>query len=194
MVTTRKKIISNIITIALIGLTIAMLVRPNFKAMVISGLMKIGLFQPGVSKKENKPGLDPQYNVQFTTSDGKTYTNETLKGKVVFINFWATWCPPCIAEMPTIARLQASFKNNPDIVFLLADADKDLPKATDFLKEREMDLPVTISNGEIPPGWYKGTLPTTVVLDKQGNMVFQHEGVADYNSKKFKTFLKDLLK
>lgn len=189
----KKKILSNTLTASLLVLTLALFVFPEFKAVVIRGLMKVGLFQPRVTATKTTPPEATATSVQFVTTSGQTHTPESLKGKVVFINFWATWCPPCIAEMPAINELYTSFKDNPGIVFLLVDADQDLPKATAFIKEKAFSLPVSSFRGTVPASWYSGTLPTTVVLDKAGNVVYQHEGAADFSNKKFRAFLEKLL-
>src|SRR5690606_3035773 len=65
-------------------------------------------------------------DVAFKDKDGKTVSLKSLKGKVVFINFWATWCPPCIHEMPSINELKKTFKGNDNIVFLMVDVDNNI--------------------------------------------------------------------
>ncbi|WP_211218059.1 TlpA family protein disulfide reductase [Niabella aurantiaca] len=182
----------NLVTAGLLVLALALFVFPEFKAVVIRGLMKVGLFQPRVTATKTTLPEATAASVQFISATGQTHTPQSLKGKVVFINFWATWCPPCIAEMPAINELYASFKENPGIVFLLVDADQDLPKATAFMKEKQFSLPVSSFRGTVPTSWYSGTLPTTVVLDKAGNLVYQHEGAADFSNKKFRAFLEGL--
>lgn len=193
--TKKKKLFSfsNIITALLIVFAAGMLFFPTFKATVLQGLMKVGLFQPGVSAKAERPSTEKNWNVSFTNSKGEIIDGSALKGKVVFVNAWATWCPPCIAEMPSVNELYKNYKSNPDVVFLLVDADNNLPKSEKFMTDKGFDLPVYISQDNIPEEWYDGTLPTTIVLDKKGNIMYHHAGVANYNSSKFKSFLQELL-
>lgn len=189
-----KKIlsVSNLLTLALLVFTAAMFIFPEFKATVLQGLMKIGLFQPGVSDKNVPSTPEKNWNVSFTNSKGEIVDGNSLKDKVVFINYWATWCPPCIAEMPSINELYNEYKNNPDIVFLLVDADNDFTKSESFMKKKSFNLPIYTSQTQAPPEWYEGSLPTTVVLDKKGGVAFKHTGVANYESKKFRDFLQKL--
>ncbi|MBO9591840.1 MAG: TlpA family protein disulfide reductase [Niabella sp.] len=189
-----KKTVQNLITAGLFAFVLALFIFPEFKAVIIRGLMKVGFFQPRVETTKTLPPETATASVQFMTAGGHIHTPESLKGKVVFINFWATWCPPCIAEMPAIHELYNAFKNNPNIVFLLVDADQDLPKATDFIKKKQLDLPVASFRGTVPASWYGGTLPTTLVLDKTGAIVYRHEGAADFSNKKFHAFLETLLR
>ncbi|MCF3111228.1 TlpA family protein disulfide reductase [Niabella sp. CC-SYL272] len=188
-----RKIGSNGLTAVLLVAALSLFIFPEFKAVVIRGLMRVGFFQPRVAAIPARPPEATTGSMQFITATGETHTPESLKGKVVFINFWATWCPPCIAEMPAIDELYTTFKNNPNMVFLLVDADQDLPKAADFIKKKQFNLPVASFRGTVPTSWYSGTLPTTVVLDKMGNIVYHHEGAADFSNKKFRAFLETLL-
>lgn len=120
--------------------------------------------------------------ISFKDKDGKTVSLSSLKGKVVFINFWATWCPPCIQEMPTINELKQSYKGNDDIVFLMVDVDNNIEKSTAFMEDKKYDLPVYVPASEIPSDYLGSAIPTTVILDKSGDMIARMEGGRDYNS------------
>lgn len=195
--TTQKKYFtsSNIITALMVVFALGMMVSPGFKAVVIQGLMKVGLFKPSIEKvpAESVSQSATSYNINFYDDKGASLNSDALKGKVVFLNFWATWCPPCIAEMPSVNELYNAFKQNPGIAFILVDADSDLPKANNFMLKKEFQLPVYKTTQPIPAAWYEGSLPTTVVLNKAGNVVYKHTGAADYNSEKFHKFLNDLI-
>ena len=126
--------ISNALTATMMVFVVIMLVSPNFKGVIIQGLMKIGLFQPDVSAKNEKTLISKisqgeQTGVLFKDETGNITDLSDLKGKVVFINFWATWCPPCIAEMPSINKLQEKFKDNEDFLVLMVDADNQPDKS-----------------------------------------------------------------
>ena len=172
---------SNMFSAVLIILTIAMMISPEVKGWAIQGLMKIGLFQPRIDKiQEIQQERLP--NISFKDRNGKIVDLASLIGKVVFINFWATWCPPCIAEMPSINALYGKFKDNENVVFLMADVDGNDQKSDSFMKKHHYDLEVVSPAGDIPPVFMQGAVPTTVILDKDGKMVYRQEGAADYNS------------
>lgn len=193
-----KKIFSpsNIFTAILIAFTIAILFFPNFKALIIQGLMNVGLFQPAISANKISESNTPANRVSaiFVNAAGDQVDTKNLEGKVIFINFWATWCPPCIAEMPSINKLYLKYKDNKNIVFIIADADADLAASTSFMKKREFGLPLYIPQTIPPKEWFEGSLPTTIVLDKKGNIAYRHSGAANYNSSRFQGFIDDLLK
>lgn len=132
-------------------------------------------------------------DVAFKDKDGKTVSLSSLKGKVVFINFWATWCPPCIHEMPSINKLKKSFNGNGDIVFLMVDVDNKMEKSSAFMKENGYDLPVYVPASDIPSNYLGGAIPTTVILDKSGDMIARMEGGRDYTDPQIVKALNELV-
>lgn len=189
---------SNILTLAFIIFILALLIKPAFKAYVLQGMMKIGLFQPDIpdtaGEESSIHSLEVTAGILFKDSLGNLVRLEEQKGKVIFINFWATWCPPCIAEMPSIEKLYNRFKNNPNILFIMADADNDFKKASAFMIKNDYQLPVYTIAGNLPSTIYSGTLPTTVIIDKSGKIVFSHEGIADYGNAEMIGFLEKMSK
>ena len=191
--------ISNALTATMMVFVVVMLVSPNFKGIIIQGLMKIGLFQPDVSTENEKVpnskiSQEEKSEVLFKDETGNVIELSDLKGKVVFINFWATWCPPCIAEMPSINKLQEKFKDNEDFIVLMVDADNQLDKSIKFMSKRNYNLKVFTPASQIPTELLGNALPTTVILDKKGKTVFKHEGGADYTNQEFIKFVEILLK
>lgn len=184
---------SNISTGILFLLLLAIIFSPDVKGYVIQGLMKIGLFQPNVPASAQSGISIPEKAVYFKEMQGDTVNLSDLKGKVVFINFWATWCPPCIAEMPSINTLYAKYKNHKKIVFLMVDMDGKIEKSSAFMKKRKFDLPVFVPASEIPIQYFSGSLPTTLILNKEGNLVFKHMGGADYSHPEVSAFLDKLI-
>ena len=191
--------ISNALTAIVMVFVVVILVSPNFKGVVIQGLMKIGLFQPDVSAKNEKTPISKisqgeKTGVLFKDETGNIINLSDLKGKVLFINFWATWCPPCIAEMPSINKLQEKFKDNKDFIVLMVDADNQPDKSIKFMAKRNYNLKVFTPASQIPTELLGNALPTTVILNKKGKTVFKHEGGADYTNQEFIKFVEILLK
>lgn len=186
---TRNNILNGIIG----ALLLVLLLVPSAKALVIEGLMQIGLFKPATSHQadDNIPATDLS-DLRFRDASGKVVAIGDLKGKVVFINFWASWCPPCLAEMPSIHKMYEKFKDNSSFVFIFVDADGDLLKAKKFMDKRRYGLPVYDVASEIPEAVFSGSLPTTVVLDKQGRVSYNESGAANYNDNKFIAFMTKL--
>lgn len=185
--------LSNLVTALLVFFIAAMLFFPGVKAGAIRGLMTIGLFQPKTpSLEEGNTALisAPSFSVRDVSDQSIDLADQ--KGKVLFINFWATWCPPCIAEMPSINTLYQQFRDDPNVQFILLDVDAQPQKSRDFMTKNNWTLPVYIPNQNIPPDYFTGTLPTTVIVNKKGQITFKHSGVGDFSNKKIKDYLKAL--
>ena len=199
---------SHIYNAVLLAFVLLMIFSPGTKALVSQGLMKIGLFKPNLSAPkdgisepntastpENTMELagNGQPSVLFMDSSGTQTDAANLNGKVVFINFWATWCPPCIAEMPSIDKLYQEFKDHEQVVFLMVDVDKQIVKSEAFMQKKKLSLPVHIPVGQIPGHWLGNSIPTTVILDKNGMIAARHEGMADYSRKEVFDFINELI-
>lgn len=193
---------SHIFNIVLLGFAVLMLVSPGTKAWVSRGLMKVGLFKPNLETPANSKehsgarthtAYMQQGSLSFLDSEGNRYDAASLAGKVVFINFWATWCPPCIAEMPSINQLYQQFKDHEQVLFLIVDVDNEMEKSVQFMNDKKLGLPVHVAQGEIPTAWLGRSIPTTVILDKKGEIAARHEGMADYGRKEVVEFMNELI-
>ena len=158
-------------------------------------LMKAGFFQPDLpAKTESSAALAPAEQASFKDGEGKIVDLSALKGKVVFINFWATWCPPCIAEMPSINTLYHQFKDDKKVVFLMVDLDGNYAQSSAFMKKNGYDLPVYTPASEIPAAYFSGSLPATAILDQNGQLSFHHVGGADYSNPEVAEHIRKLSK
>lgn len=195
----KKKLItwSNATTVALAFLIIAIVISPQTKATMIQGLMRAGLFKPPVEDTEPDKTANGGTNLApglvLRTPDGKSFDTKDQKGKVLFINFWATWCPPCIAEMPSINEMYARYKSNRKVMILEVDVDGNFSKSVPFMKKNKYQLPVYNLASEPPEGFLSAAIPTTVIIDKTGAIVARHEGGADYADKAFYKYLDGLI-
>jgi len=187
----RKRIVNSIANVVFFGSLLLLIFSPDAKSWFLKQLISVGLFKAEITNK-NPKGITPSFFV-FEDEKGKMISTENLKGKVVFINFWASWCPPCRAEMSSLNKLYNEFKADDRLVFLFMNEDEDVQKAKIFLQSNHYTIPITTSGGNIPPEIFTGTLPTTIVLNKEGKIIMKHEGLAGYDSDGFVKELKELL-
>jgi len=173
------------------GALLLVLLNSNVKSFVLQGLVNTGLFDARI--KEKRAVIKEPASFSFYTEKGEVISTADLKGKVVFINFWATWCPPCRAEMPSLQELYNELKEDKRIIFLFINEDEEASKAAEYLQKHSFTLPLQTRAGQVPPEIFSGTLPTTVVLNKDGRVVYQKEGIANYSNKAFVEQLKALL-
>jgi thiol-disulfide isomerase/thioredoxin len=191
----KKITLSQVFSVLMLLFIASYLYSGKVKSWVIMGFMMIGFFTPPIPPKS--PGQKlyqaPPFEVQ--NINGQIISLQQQKGKVVFLNFWATWCPPCLAELSSINNFYLKIKDNPNIVFISVDSDNDLPKSTLFLQKRGYQFPVYGGNaGALPEQFFSGTIPTTIVIDKNGFVVFNHINRANYNDEKFAAYILDLAK
>lgn len=185
-----KKNAFTIVMVIFIGI---MFFSPDAKSFVLRQLMATGLFNASMDKKDAGTANQTNTDFDFTNEKGNVQNTASLRGKVVFINFWASWCPPCRAEFPSIETLYKQFKDNPDIVFLTINEDNDPAAGKAYLEKEKFSVPMYQSSGNVPAEIYSGSLPTTIVLDKNGNIRLHHTGFANYASGKFVKQIEELI-
>ncbi|MEG3619547.1 TlpA disulfide reductase family protein [Magnetovibrio sp. PR-2] len=146
----------------------------------------------GFSLLTNMP---PIPGVDMLDEAGNTVTFDKFKGKVVVFNLWATWCPPCIREMPDLNSLQVEFKDQDFIVVPVASGKQGTEEPAEFLRKRNLDALTTYYDpgSEFLRMFDIETLPTTFVLDKNGNMRGGVIGMTDWYSDEAKAMLRALL-
>lgn len=186
-----KRLIKRVLNILLIAFFIFIIISPNGKAWLLQQFVAVGLFKPEI-KKDTARDLPLSSSFAYTDSTGNVNNTANLKGKVVFINFWASWCPPCRAEMPSLHELYKKLQNDTNFIFLFINEDDDKTKAINYLEKNHFSFPAYYTTGDVPAEIFKGNLPTTIVINKQGKVVLNHEGIGGYDSDSFIRELKEL--
>lgn len=126
--------------------------------------------------------------------DGKTVPFGSLKGKVVFMNIWATWCPPCIAEMPNIQSLYEKVGSD-KIAFVMLSVDEGgMEKVQKFIDKKGYTFPVYMPASEFPQEFYSSAIPTTFIISPEGKIVAKQEGMAEYDTQEVRDFLQGMVK
>jgi peroxiredoxin len=133
----------------------------------------------------------------FTLEDtkGNKVTLSSLRGKVVMVNFWATWCPPCKEEMPSMERLN-KFMSDEDFVMLAINADDNGREVVpDFLKKNPHDFTVLYDDqGAVKQSYGVYKMPESFIINKDGTIVEKVIGAIDWASPKTVAYIKNLIK
>ncbi len=112
--------------------------------------------------------------------DGKSVKLDDLRGKVVVLNLWATWCPPCVEEMPTLDGLAKKMAGR-DLVVLAVAEDDDSSRVGPWIRERGFTLPVLLDGRGVVGSYFGITgYPETFIIDRQGKIVHRHVGFRDW--------------
>lgn len=122
--------------------------------------------------------------------DGNDIPMAQFRGKPLFINFWATWCPPCRAELPNIQRLYDTMKDQGVGFLMISKETPDIVKA--FLKENGYTFPCYLVEEDPPRPFRVGSIPTTMLLTPDGEIAFVHTGPVAWDGPRTQEFLKQL--
>lgn len=123
--------------------------------------------------------------------DGGEAPLSAFEGKVLFVNRWATWCPPCIVEMPAIGRLIQQVPSE-DMAYLLV-SDEPLDVVREFVGEQGWQLPVYVYAGDEPAPFRSSSIPATFIVDREGHIAFRHVGAVAWDDPLTVGFLTNLL-
>ncbi|MFN2476416.1 MAG: TlpA family protein disulfide reductase [Chthoniobacterales bacterium] len=129
---------------------------------------------------------------QLKDLDGKSVKLSDFKGKVVILNFWATWCPPCRKEIPTFVSLQKQYADNGLVIVGVSLDEKGPGVVKPFVAKMGINYPVVMGDPKTAAEYGGiGVVPTTFIIDRNGKLAAQHEGDAERAT--FESEIKPLL-
>ena len=137
-------------------------------------------------------GRQADYSWRVTDLDGRPVDLAQYRGKPIFLNVWATWCPPCVKEMPSIARLAANSKLA-DVVFLCVSEDQEAKEAESFFGSGKPPMTILHSRGERPGVFMTDGIPATFVISRDGRIVLAEVGMKDWDDAETVTLLEGLV-
>jgi thiol-disulfide isomerase/thioredoxin len=182
----KKEIREWIILIVVGGFIYLMGWHTVIASKIQQAVLSTGIISPSELKEEKYASYD------FVLEDvhGQRFSFSDFEGKTIFINFWATWCPPCIAEMPDIHDLYQSTKEG--VEFVMISVDQDEQKAKRFADDRSFNFPIYFLRSALPSVYQTQSIPTTYLIDKNGRVWIENSGMAKYNTSSFKELLAEI--
>ncbi|MGI9543674.1 MAG: TlpA family protein disulfide reductase [Cyclobacteriaceae bacterium] len=183
-----RDLVQWIFFLGLLGVLLFTDLGTEIKAGFQRFMLHTGLFQPDL---DEAPGSHAaaDFRLQLESFDGDRINLSDYKGQVVFINFWASWCPPCLAEMPQIEKLYTELSGK-GVKFFMVSLDKDPEKARQLLAKKQYLFPAYQLAGALPSSYQVPSIPTTYVISPEGKIVFSKHGLADYGAQEFVDFLR----
>ena len=147
-------------------------------------------FSNQVAIKDNMPAPD----FTFPGLDGKMVSLSDYKGKVVLLNIWATWCPPCVEEMPSMERLYQKFKGQNFEILAVSIDEPGLKVVAPFMKKSNLTFPALIdSEGAIKAVYGITGIPESFIIDKQGNLIKKIMGPVDWATRDIFRFFSEVI-
>lgn len=177
---------SNILFVIL--LILFLIPSTRFKMQVY--INNVFSFSPSIDNERDWKQLN-DYNWQLIDSSGQHVNLSQSKNKIILINYWASWCGPCVAEMPSLQQLYNRHNKDVDFYFIARDEPKAIK---DFMQKNDYIFPVFYEQQNPPAVLQNNKLPTTYLIDQKGNIRIFKTGAANWNSEKINTFLSQLLK
>jgi DsbE subfamily thiol:disulfide oxidoreductase len=135
----------------------------------------------------------PPRDFSLSLLEGETKSLSSYKGKVVFLNFWATWCGPCRIEMPSLEALYNKFSDK-GLEILAVNCREDQATVSSFLKNEGFTFPVLLDlNGRVSLNYGIQAIPTTFLIDRDGMIILRLVGSTDWDTSKINAALESLL-
>jgi len=195
-----KKLVSNyfkkkkpfgIVTDILFVLIALLLIIPATRKDTAAFFIRLTSFPPSTLDTGEQYGLNSQsMNWVLYDLEGNQTTFKDLNNKPVFINIWATWCPPCIAELPSIEELYEDYGNKVNFILI---SNEDIDKVKTFVANHQYDkLPFYLS-ASVPQNFSTNSIPATFIISKDGRVVVNKKGAARWNSGSSREILDKLI-
>ena len=186
----RRKTTFGIISDFLFFALLIGMIIPDSRKVISSTIIRYTMFQP----RENSEVIyvdESDLSWKLISEDGKVVYPKQSLGKPIFINFWATWCPPCIAEMPSIQNLYDKYKGKVDF-YLVSNEEFSVMKG--HLKKKGFTMPVYRQASRVSDKFYSQKIPTSYLISPEGKMVMIKQGAADWDGKHVFEVIDNMLK
>ena len=182
----RRPRLRDVIFLVIIAVLIIPQTRKPIQITLQRLLAKIG---PSIERSDNLKRIT--FNSwPLVDIEGNSYNFDDYEGEIILLNFWATWCPPCIAEMPSIQELYSDYKDKIQFV-LISNESTDI--IDDFLTKNDYSFNVYKSLSVYPDDFDVSAIPRTFLIDRNGAIHIDKSGAANWNSTKVRALIDQLL-
>lgn len=163
-----------------------------FKVIILSLLISVILFAGSAGFAMGQIPKSPIKAIDFTLTDinGKSHTLSAYKDKIVMLNFWASWCPPCREEMPSMQKMYDNWDKN-KFILLAVNVDEGREKVKEFAKKNSYTFPILIDSDRMVSKKYEVSgIPTTYLIDEKGRILQRVVGSRHWSSEEIQRMIK----
>lgn len=163
---------------------------------VLIFILFLSFVNPLFSQSNDEPVGKSAPNFRLETLDGKAFElNKALGKGPVLLSFWATWCKPCLEEMAEFQKIYSAYKDKGfNLIAISTDAEKTVAKVKPYIKSKGYDFTVLLdTNSDVARKYYAQQIPYTVLLDKNGKIVYSHLGYMKGDEKKVEELIAGLI-
>ena len=176
----KQSLLNKILDVVLLVLIILVII-PSTRKELMTYTSKIKMYITSVDEAKEGPQLDGKSSLHFVDEAGNQYTLGDFEDKPVFINYWATWCPPCRAEMPTLEKLYNDYKEDVHFLFITRES---FEKSQGYINENGYEMPVYRITSRPSGSLEYQVLPTSLLISHNNQVVFKKKGAVNWHSKK----------
>jgi len=173
---------------------LVLLILPGPRKVIVTNVNRVMLQvkNPGIKSEDKQVILtDQDYSWVLANAQATPYYLSDHRGAVIFLNFWATWCPPCVAELPEIQR--AYEKHGNEVEFILV-ANQEPAVVEAFMEKYGYNLPVLYPGTATPEVFASPSIPTTFIISRDGKIVTRKTGAVNWDSNATDRIFKQLLR
>ncbi|MCT4638001.1 MAG: TlpA family protein disulfide reductase [Bacteroidales bacterium] len=160
----KKSLIAKILDVLLIALLV-MVINPSTRPLFQQAIIELGITPSGMNETDELTVGEEFYDWKLKTASGEIINLQ--KDKVYFINFWATWCPPCVAELPYIEKLTKRMADNRDVEVITIVSESN-EKIDNFMNNKGYSFKYYFQQSVVPANIRKSSIPSTFIIDKSG--------------------------
>lgn len=176
----KKKLIDKIGDILFYLFVLAMII-PSSRMAVVVTFKRVFAFAPKEINQDERVSVESdQFYWLMETNTGETVNLTSYRGKTLFINMWATWCPPCVAEMPSIQKLYDALQDDDQVVFIIISSE-DRKTVEEFMKKEGYTFPFMLAKTNTPEVFTSRSIPTTYLVSPSGEIVLKEVGSKKWN-------------
>ena len=173
---------------------LVLLIIPGPRKVIATAVNKVVLNvkNPSVRSEEKQVELnDMDYHWVLANGQGTPFYLSDLYDQVIFLNFWATWCPPCVAELPEIQKAYEKYGH--EVAFILV-SNQQPEEVEAFMEKKGYNLPVFYPGTAIPDAFQSTSIPTTFIISRDGKIVTRKTGAVNWDSRAAERIFEELLR